>query len=33
MLRNEGIRFQVCKPPDVKCAVEERVHRTIRENI
>ena len=30
MLRDEGIQFQVCRNPDVKCAVVERVHRTIR---
>ena len=28
MLRDEGIQFQVCRYPDVKCAVVERVHRT-----
>ena len=30
MLRDEDIQFQVCKNPDVKCAVVERFHRTIR---
>ena len=29
MLRNEGIQFQVCRNPDVKCAVVELAHRTI----
>ena len=32
MLKNEGIQFQVCKNPDVKCSVVERVQRTLREN-
>ena len=31
MLRDEGIQFQFCRNPDVKCAVIERVHRTIRD--
>ena len=31
MLRDEGIQFQVCKNPDVKCAVVERAHPTIRD--
>ena len=30
MLKLEGIQFQVCKNPDVKCSVIERAHRTIR---
>jgi len=30
MLRGDGIQFQVCKNPDLKCAVLERAHRTIR---
>ena len=30
MLRDEGgIQFQVCRNPDLKCAVVECVHRTI----
>ena len=33
MLRDEGIEFQVCRKPDVKCAVVERVHRTIRDRL
>ena len=28
MLREESIQFQICRNPDVKCAVVERVHRT-----
>jgi len=30
LLRDEGIQFQVCRNPDVKCAVLERALRTIR---
>jgi len=30
MLRDEVIQFQVCRNPDVKCAVVERAQRTIR---
>jgi len=33
MLRDEGIQFQVCKNPDVKCIVVERAHMTIRDLI
>ena len=33
MLREEGIQFQVCKNRDVKCAVVERAHRTIRDRM
>ena len=33
MLRVEGIQFQVCKNPDVKCAVVERAHRTILDSL
>ena len=33
MLKRKGIQFQVCKNPDVKCSVVERVHRTIRNRI
>ena len=33
MLRDEGIQFQVCRSPDVKYAVVERVHRTIRDRL
>jgi len=31
MLKREGIQFQVCRNPDVKCCVIERAHRTIRD--
>jgi len=31
MLRDEGIQFQVCRNPDVKCAVVERAQCTIRD--
>ena len=30
MLKHEGIQFQVCKNPDVKCSVVERVQPTLR---
>jgi hypothetical protein len=33
MIRDEGIAFEVCRNPDVKCAVVERAHRTIRNRI
>ena len=33
MLRGEGLEFQVCKTPEVKCAVVERTHRTIRDKL
>jgi transposase InsO family protein len=33
MLRHEGIQFQVCRNPDVKYSVVERVHRTIKNKI
>jgi len=33
MLKREGIQFQVCKNPDVKCSVAERVKRTLREKL
>jgi len=33
MLRDEGIQFQVRGNPDVKCAVVERAHRTIRNRL
>ena len=32
-LKREGIQFQVCKNPDVKCSVVERAHRTIRDKL
>ena len=33
MLRDEGIQFQVFRNPDVKCAVVERAHRTVRDRV
>jgi len=33
MLCDEGIQFQVCRNPDVKCAVVERAHRTISDRL
>jgi len=33
MLKREGIHFQVCRNPDVKCSVVERAHRTIRDRL
>jgi hypothetical protein len=33
MLKSEGIQFQICKNSDVKCAVVERAHRTIRDKL
>jgi len=33
ILGDEDIQFQVCRNPDVKCAVVERAHRTIRNQI
>jgi len=33
MLKREGIQFQICKNPDVKCSILERAHRTIRDKL
>ena len=33
LLKPEGIQFQVCKNPDVKCSCIERAHRTIRDKL
>jgi hypothetical protein len=33
MLKHEGIQFQVCKDPDIKCSVIERAHRTLRDKL
>jgi hypothetical protein len=33
MLKREGIQFQVCRDPNVKCAVIERIHLTIRDRL
>lgn len=30
LLKREGIQFQVCRNPDVKCAVIERLNRTLK---
>jgi hypothetical protein len=33
MLKREGFQFQVCKNPDVKCSITERVHRTMHDKL
>ena len=33
MLRDEGIQFQVCRNPDVKCAVVEPAQHTIHDRL
>ena len=33
LLQKEGIQFQVYRDPNVKCAIVERSHRTIREKL
>jgi len=33
LLKSEGIQFQVCRNPDVKCAVVERLNRTLRDKL
>ena len=33
LLKLEGIQFQVCKNPDIKCSVVERAKRTIRDKL
>jgi hypothetical protein len=33
MLKREGIQFQVCRNPDVKCALVESVQHTIHEKL
>jgi hypothetical protein len=33
MLKKEGIQFQVCRDPNVKCSVVERIHRSIRDRL
>jgi transposase len=33
LLKREGIEFQVCRNPDVKCSVVERVNRTLRDKL
>jgi transposase InsO family protein len=32
-LKSENIEFQLCRNPDVKCAVIERVHCTLRDKL
>jgi transposase InsO family protein len=31
MLKREGIEFQICRNPDIKCSFVERAHHTIRD--
>jgi len=33
MLRRDGVQFQMCKNPDVKCSIVERAHRTIQDKL
>jgi hypothetical protein len=33
LLKRERIQFQICKNPDVKCSVVERVNRTLRDKL
>jgi len=33
MLKNKGIKFQVCRNSDVKCSIVERAQRTVRDKI
>jgi hypothetical protein len=33
LLKREGIEFQVCRNPDVKCSVVERVNKTLRDKM
>jgi hypothetical protein len=33
MLKHEGVEFQICKNPDVKCSIIEQAQRTIRERL
>ena len=33
MLKRKCIRFQVCKNPDIKCAVVDRAHRKLRNKL
>jgi len=33
LLKHEGIQFQVCSNPDIKCSVVERAQRTIRDKL
>jgi len=33
LLKREGIEFQVCRNPDIKCSIVERVQRTVRDKL
>jgi hypothetical protein len=33
MFKKEGIQFEVCRDPNVKCSVVERSHRTIQDKL
>ena len=33
MLKHEGIPFQVCRNPHVKCSIVERAQRTVRDRL
>jgi hypothetical protein len=33
LFKSEGIQFQICKKPDVRCSVVERFNRTLRDKI
>jgi transposase InsO family protein len=33
MLKREGLEFQICRNPEVKCSVIERARRTIRDKL
>ena len=33
LLKHEGIQFEICKNPDIKCSIVERAHRTIRDKL
>jgi len=33
LLKREGKQFQVCRNPDVKCSIVERVQRTVRDKL
>ena len=33
LLKREGIQFQVCRNPDIKCSIVERVQRTVRDKL
>ena len=33
LLKREGIHFQVCRNPDIKCSIVERVQQTVRDKL